>query len=69
MSGPADLRRLIKAALVPVLGPLGFRHRELHFVRTEGEVLHVVEVQPSIYGSRFTVNFGLDLAFLEPLAP
>lgn len=63
------LTNLIRSVLVPMLEPAGFVHRELHFVRNEGEVIEVVEVQPSIYGSRFTVNFGLDLEFLEPLAP
>lgn len=32
-------------------------------------MIQVVEFQPSIYGARCTVNFGLDLRFLEPLAP
>lgn len=69
MSRRRDLEALVRSALYPRLGPLGFRHEGLHFVRTLGEVLQVIELQPSIYGSRCTVNFGLDLAFLAPLAP
>lgn len=69
MARRRELGALIRAALVPLLEPMGFRHHGLHFVRRAGEVLEVIELQPSIYGARCTVNFGLDLSFLEPLAP
>lgn len=56
-----------KELVEPELKALGFVGRRGHFVRTQGEVAQVVELQYSIYGGRITANLGLDLSFLKPL--
>lgn len=54
--------------LIPALKERGFRGRADHFVRRDGEVIQVIELQFSIYGSRVTANLGLDLEWLAPAA-
>lgn len=44
----------------------GFGGEPGHYVRREGDVTQVVELQTSVYGARVTANLGLDLAWLEP---
>jgi hypothetical protein len=52
--------------VAPGLRAAGFVGRGGHFVRRHGAVTHVVELQHSIYGGRFTVNLGLGLEWLHP---
>ena len=50
----------------PGLRAAGFVGRGGHYLRREGAVTHVVELQHSVYGGRFTVNLGLGLEWLHP---
>lgn len=73
MSGEA--RRSAKSAVVaafrrhcsPALKAQGFVGSRGHFVRRQGAVTQVIELQHSIYGGRITANLGLDLEWLRPL--
>lgn len=55
-----------RAHVVPDLRAVGFVGRQGHYLRRQGAVTHVVELQHSIYGGRFTVNLGLGLEWLHP---
>lgn len=50
----------------PHLRSVGFVGRGGHFVRRQGAVTQVVELQHSVYGGRVTVNLGLGLEWLRP---
>ena len=68
MGSKSQLAELFRDSVAPELRKRGFRGRGVHLVRTVESVQQVVELQHSIYGARFTVNFGLDLSFLAPTA-
>lgn len=44
----------------------GFAGGRGHYVRRQGAVTQVIELQHSIYGGRVTANLGLDLEWLKP---
>lgn len=61
--------RALKAFRHYAVGPLkaiGFEGPRGHFVRRQGAVTQIVELQYSIYGGRITANLGLDLEWLRP---
>lgn len=55
--------------VAPALRERGFRGRAGHYLRAQGVVDQVIELQPSVFGSRVTANLGVDLRFLEPAMP
>lgn len=50
----------------PALKAQGFSGGRGHYVRRQGAVTQVIELQHSIYGGRVTANLGLDLEWLKP---
>lgn len=50
----------------PALAAQGFTGGRGHYVRRQGAVTQVIELQHSIYGGRVTANLGLDLEWLKP---
>ena len=55
-----------RRVVAPELREQGFRGRDGHFVRRRRDIIHVIELQLSIYGGRVTANLGLDLPWLPP---
>ncbi len=56
-----------EAHIAPILEERGFEVAGGHCVRQQDAVVQVIELQHSIYGSRFTANLGLELAWLQPM--
>jgi hypothetical protein len=49
----------IKSHLAPILRGEGFSGSGRSFRRLAGELIHVVQVQPSRYGFKFAINLGI----------
>lgn len=60
------LEALFRAEAASALEAEGFTGEGVHFIRRQGRVTQVIELQHSIYGLRVTANLGLDLEWLKP---
>lgn len=58
-----------REAVAPRLRAEGFVGRQGHYLRRQGAVTQVVELQHSVYGGRLTANLGLGLEWLAPQLP
>ncbi|QPH54406.1 DUF4304 domain-containing protein [Pontivivens ytuae] len=59
MSKSRKLRAAFKAIFEPAMREAGYDVAYPNFCRAEGEVLHLVMVQPWTYGGAFTIEFGV----------
>lgn len=67
MSGKTRLLRRFGRLVRGPLKAQGFTGTPGHYVRREGAVTQVIELQHSIYGGRVTANLGVDLEWLGPM--
>ncbi|MEL7369945.1 MAG: DUF4304 domain-containing protein [Myxococcota bacterium] len=62
----AKATRAFRRHAAACLKAAGFVGPRGHFVRRDGAVTQIVELQHSVYGGRITANLGLDLEWLRP---